>query len=80
MPLSQMSYGSLTLILWGARDTTPRLAFMSPEKESGKSKALQTSSLYVSDPELFPNASPAALVRVVAQGRTRRKHPDDPAR
>ena len=54
----------------GCWDTTPRLAFMSPEKESGKSKALETSSLFVSNPELFLNASPAALVRVVSQGHT----------
>ena len=56
--------------LMGCWDTTPRLAFMSPEKESGKSKALETSSLFVSNPELFLNASPAALVRVVSQGHT----------
>jgi hypothetical protein len=49
-------------------DTTPRLGFMSAEKESGKSKALEMTALFVANPELFLNASPAALVRIINQG------------
>jgi hypothetical protein len=48
--------------------TTPRLAFMSQEKESGKSRALEITDLLVPGPILSVNISPAALVRRVAEG------------
>jgi len=46
-------------------DTTPRLAFMSAEKESGKTRALEITSLFVPHPILSMSASPAAIVRLV---------------
>jgi hypothetical protein len=51
--------------LW---DTTPRLAFMSPERETGKSVALEITELFVPDPILSFNMSPAVLMRLVAKG------------
>lgn len=48
--------------------TTPRLAFMSAEKESGKTRALEVTELLVPEPVLSINISPAALVRKVAMG------------
>jgi hypothetical protein len=50
-------------------DTTPRLAFMSAEKESGKTRALEVTALFVPDPILSISASPAVIVRRIAQGR-----------
>ena len=47
-------------------DTTPRLAFMSAEKASGKTRALELTALLVSDPILSISASPAVIVRLVA--------------
>ena len=49
-------------------DSTPRLAFMSPERESGKTRALEVSELLVHNPVHSINASPAYLVRKVADG------------
>jgi hypothetical protein len=49
-------------------DTTPRLAFMSPEKESGKTRALEVTSLLVPGPILSISASPAVIVRLVSKG------------
>lgn len=48
--------------------TSPRLAFMSAEKESGKTRALEVTELLVPEPVLSINISPAALVRKVAMG------------
>jgi hypothetical protein len=55
--------------LMGSWYTTPRLAFMSPEKESGKSRALEISSLIVPSPILSINLSRAYLVRRVSKGQ-----------
>jgi len=49
-------------------ENTPRLAFMSAEKESGKTRALEITALFVPEPELVFNPSPAALIRIVAAG------------
>jgi hypothetical protein len=48
--------------------TTPRLAFMSEEKESGKTRALEISELLTPGALLSFNASPAALVRKISAG------------
>jgi hypothetical protein len=50
-------------------DTTPRLAFMSAEKESGKTRALEVTALLVPNPILSISASPAVIVRLVSRGR-----------
>jgi hypothetical protein len=50
-------------------DTTPRLAFMSAEKESGKTRALEVTALLVPKPILSISASPAVIVRLVSSGR-----------
>src|SRR5262249_53229705 len=49
-------------------DTTPRLALMSAEKESGKSRALEVTALLVPKPVLSINASPAYIIRKISQG------------
>jgi hypothetical protein len=48
--------------------TTPRLAFMSEEKESGKTRALEISELLTPGAILSFNASPAALIRKISAG------------
>ena len=48
-------------------DTTPRLAFMSAEKESGKSRALEVTALFVPEPVLSISASPAVIVRLISR-------------
>jgi Protein of unknown function (DUF3631) len=50
-------------------DTTPRLAFMSAEKESGKTRALEVTALFVPNPILSISASPAVIVRLVNKGK-----------
>ena len=56
--------------LW---DTTPRIAFLSPEPASGKSRALEVTELLVPNPVLAVNVSPPYLFRKVAgeNGRLR---------
>ena len=49
-------------------DTTPRLAFMSGEKRSGKTRALEVTAPLVPNPELFFSPSPAAMVRLINGG------------
>src|SRR5689334_19860650 len=49
-------------------DTSPRLAFMSQEKMSGKTRALEVSALFVREPTLSISASPAVIVRLITQG------------
>ena len=49
-------------------DTSPRLAFMSAEKESGKTRALEITKLFVPEPELFVQPSAAVVVRLVNHG------------
>ncbi len=49
-----------------AFETTPRLAFLSPEPGSGKTRALEIVELLVPRPVLTVNASPAYLIRRLA--------------
>jgi hypothetical protein len=49
-------------------ETSPRLAFMSAEKESGKTRALEITSLFVPNPRLSFSMSSAALVRLISAG------------
>ena len=51
--------------LW---ERTPRLAFMSPEPESGKTRALEVTALFVPTPRLSFSMSAASLVRIIAKG------------
>lgn len=50
-------------------DTTPRLAFMSEEKESGKTRALEVTELFVPNPLMAFSLSPAVAIRLVSQQR-----------
>lgn len=52
--------------LMGHWDSTPRLAFLSPEPGSGKSRALEVTALLVPRPVETVNATPAYLFRKVA--------------
>lgn len=47
-------------------DTTPRIAFLSPEKGSGKSRALEVTALLVPRPIESVNVSPAYLIRKIS--------------
>jgi hypothetical protein len=49
-------------------DSTPRLAFLSPEPASGKTRALEVSELVVPSPVEAVNVSPAYLFRKVGEG------------
>src|SRR5262249_44014875 len=69
-------------VLWMAHphlsmssDTTPRLAFMSAEKESGKTRALEITALFVPNPILSFSASSASLVRIIAAGHENHEPP-----
>ena len=55
-----------------AFDSTPRLAFLSPEPGSGKTRALEILTLLVPWPMHAVNATPAALFRSVADPASRR--------
>jgi hypothetical protein len=64
--------------LWAAHawaleafDSTPRLAFLSPEPGSGKTRALEVLTLLVPWPMHAVNATPAALFRSVADPASR---------
>jgi hypothetical protein len=46
-------------------ETTPRIAFLSPEPASGKSRALEITELLVPCPVMAVNVSPAYLFRKV---------------
>jgi uncharacterized protein DUF3631 len=50
-------------------ETTPRIAFLSPEPESGKTRALEIGGLLVPTPLMAINVSPAYLFRKVAADR-----------
>jgi hypothetical protein len=50
-------------------ETTPRLAFMSAEKASGKTRALEVTALLVPEPILSISASPAVIVRLISNGK-----------
>ncbi|MEV2274347.1 DUF3631 domain-containing protein [Nocardiopsis sp. NPDC049922] len=51
--------------LMDAFDSTPRLAFLSPEPGSGKTRALEILETLVPNPMLAVNATPAALFRAI---------------
>ena len=62
-------------VLWTAHthllecfETTPRLAIMSAEKASGKTRLLEVTALFVPSPQLSFGASAAALVRIISKG------------
>jgi hypothetical protein len=50
-----------------AFESTPRLALISPEKGSGKTRSLEVLALLVPEPMHAVNMSPAALFRVIAE-------------
>jgi hypothetical protein len=54
-----------------AWESTPRLALLSPEPASGKTRALEVSELLVPNPVEAINVSPAYLFRKVGQRRRR---------
>ncbi|GAB2887466.1 DUF3631 domain-containing protein [Streptomyces mayteni] len=63
----------VAVVLWDAHthlldcfDSTPRLAFLSPEPGSGKTRAMEVTSTLVPRPMHAVNASPPALFRAVA--------------
>ncbi|NJQ05495.1 DUF3631 domain-containing protein [Streptomyces lonarensis] len=63
----------VAVALWDAHahlidcfDSTPRLAFLSPEPASGKSRALEIVEALTPSPMVAVNASPAALFRAVS--------------
>lgn len=51
--------------LFDEMDTTPRLAFMSAEKRSGKTRCLEAMSPLVPGPSLWFSPSPAAMIRLI---------------
>ena len=51
--------------LMGVWDSTPRIAFLSPEPASGKSRAIEVSELLVPAPVEAVNVSPAYLFRKI---------------
>src|SRR5262249_40258949 len=51
--------------LMGAWESTPRLAFLSPEPASGKTRSMELSELLVPDPVAAVNVTPAYLFRKV---------------
>ncbi len=54
--------------LMDAWESTPRIAFLSPEPGSGKTRALEVSELLVPNPVEAVNVSPAYLFRQVSDG------------
>jgi hypothetical protein len=52
--------------LMDAWESTPRIAFLSPEPESGKTRALEVTELLVPNPVEAVNVSPAYLFRKIA--------------
>jgi len=54
-----------------AWETTPRIAFLSPEPGSGKTRALEITELLVPRPVVAVNVTPAYLFRKVADGSGR---------
>ena len=66
-------HAAIACTLWAAHahampawESTPRLAFLSPEPGSGKSRALEIVELLVPRPAMAVNMSPAALFRIIA--------------
>lgn len=73
---SEFAYDAMAL--WAAHahaldafDSTPRMAFLSPEPGSGKTRALEVLALLVLFPMHAVNASPAALYRSVGMKERR---------
>jgi hypothetical protein len=69
-------HARVTHVLWTAHthlmacwDSTPRLGFTSPLPESGKTRALEVTELFVPNPRLSASMSPAAMVRIIAKKR-----------
>jgi hypothetical protein len=56
-------------------ETTPRLAFMSAEKESGKTRALEVTALFVPSPRMSFSMSAASLVRIIGKGHENKAVP-----
>lgn len=54
--------------LMGAWESTPRIAFLSPEPGSGKTRALEVTELLVPNPVEAVNVTPAYLFRKVGEG------------
>jgi len=52
----------------GVFESTPRLALLSPEPGSGKTRFLEAAELVVANPLHVLNASPASIFRLLAQG------------
>jgi hypothetical protein len=52
----------------GAWESTPRIAFLSPEKGSGKTRAMEITELLVPNPVLAVNVTPAYLFRKIGDG------------
>ncbi|MFJ8738303.1 DUF3631 domain-containing protein [Embleya sp. NPDC127516] len=72
---SEAAYAAVTL--WDAHahlldcfDSTPRMAFLSPEPGSGKSRALEIVETLVPNPMVAVNASAPALFRAVSAGES----------
>ena len=65
MLTSPIHCGACTHTLWIVGKSTPRLAFLSPEPGSGKSRALEVTALLVPNPVTAINVSPAYLFRKV---------------
>lgn len=66
------AHAAVACTLWVAHahameafESTPRLAFLSPEPGSGKSRALEIAELLVPRPAMAVNMSPAALFRII---------------
>ena len=66
-------HAAIAHVLWIAHthcmdawESTPRIAFLSPEPESGKSRALEVSALLVPNPVEAINVSPAYLFRKIS--------------
>lgn len=71
-------HAKIAHVLWIAHthfmdvwDTTPRIAFLSPEPGSGKSRALEAMELLVPNPVIAVNATPAYLFRKIGQEQGR---------
>jgi hypothetical protein len=54
--------------LMDAWESTPRIAFLSPEPASGKTRSMEVSELLVPDPVAAVNVTPAYLFRKVGGG------------
>ena len=70
----QSSHAYVAHTLWCAHThvvnkfrTSPRLAFLSPEPESGKTRGLEASELLVAKPEMFLDPSVAVIFRLAEQ-------------